>query len=172
MLGALPVLLGSWLIKQLCKKKKIYSWLIKQLFLKKKKSLLYSCFCVLHLFLNLIVRHGQEVRFKLYQFYLSPHSCLLMKMKYTVRNRLPKNSKPCQFHLQNRFLIFTLVLLSFLCITASKHCYTSPTITLKNVEQIKSSSYQCSPQTSHRTYNKIQFPTMPLNSLESPTHGL
>lgn len=37
MLGALPVLLGSWLIKQLCKKKKIYSWLIKQLFLKKKK---------------------------------------------------------------------------------------------------------------------------------------
>lgn len=44
-----------WLIKQLCKKKKIYSWLIKQLFFLKKKFLLYSCFCVLHLFLNLIV---------------------------------------------------------------------------------------------------------------------
>lgn len=122
MLGVLPILLASWLIKQLL-----------------KKNQLYSCFCVLAFFLNLIVRCGLEVRFKLYQPYLPPRSCQLMKKnmrrEYTLRKRLPKQqliSKPCQLHLQSRFLIFTLVFFSLdYCLQLGfLYCYIPPTINL------------------------------------------
>lgn len=90
-------------------------------------------------FLNLIVRCGLEVRLKLYQPYLPPRSCQFMKKnmrrEYTLRKRLPKQQlicKPCQLHLQSRFLMFTLVFFSLdYCLQLGfLYCYIPPTINL------------------------------------------